>query len=80
MDAAVDTAIRFRDAWEDSVKSLPVNEPLKRSIEIRWRAALPSGLPCNDLAQQSHERQVSIGNKIECGFVLKRKDAIAHFQ
>lgn len=33
VDAAADTAIRFPDAWEDSVKSLPVNEPLKRSIE-----------------------------------------------
>ena len=33
VDAAVDTAVQFRDCWEDSVKSLPIDRKLKRSIE-----------------------------------------------
>lgn len=35
VDAAVDTAVRFRDCWEDCVKSLPVDEQLKQSIEFQ---------------------------------------------
>lgn len=43
---AVDTAVQFQDCWEDWVKSLPVNDVLKRSIErqIRTCPAIVSAL------------------------------------
>ena len=37
VNAAVDTAVKFRDAWDECSKSLPVDDALKLSIEHQMR-------------------------------------------